>query len=64
MKSPFLIYLKNKTSLNFEYKSDISTVNIYKIDYRSILDRLALYRRLHFETVSTKFSLGRKLIHL
>jgi superfamily I DNA and/or RNA helicase len=39
MKLPFIVYLKNKTSLKFEYKSDVSTVvrtdNGYRITFNS-----------------------------
>ncbi len=39
MKHPFIVYLKNKTSLKFEYKRDVSTVvrtgNGYRITFNS-----------------------------
>ncbi|GAB6007663.1 AAA domain-containing protein [Dysgonomonas reticulitermitis] len=39
MKLPFIVYLKNKTSLKFEYKSDVSTVvrtdNGYRITFNN-----------------------------
>jgi superfamily I DNA and/or RNA helicase/very-short-patch-repair endonuclease len=39
MKQPFIIYLKNKTSLKFEYKRDVSTVvrtdNGYRITFNN-----------------------------
>lgn len=39
MKHPFIVYLKNKTSLKFEYKSDVSTVvrtqNGYQITFNN-----------------------------
>ncbi|MDR1181597.1 MAG: AAA family ATPase [Bacteroidales bacterium] len=39
MKHPFIVFLKNKTSLKFEYKSDVSTIvrtdNGYRITFNS-----------------------------